>query len=198
MNAFKEQYDCQIEDFTVNEKYVEYKERQTSVWYKAVPVGRNTLAKQMKTIASIATFDRKFTNSSGRKTVVQSLREDFHLLAISELTGHANPDSISSYIHNPLEKELRMSNKLALFSSSTTITVTAANASSGPRTEALREVSVNSPTLPSITQQQWITAVMVQCIFPSTCSSMLIPMIQAMAVACCEFLQMKGSKFLDF
>ena len=29
MRAFKEQYDCQIEDFTVNEEYVEYKERQT-------------------------------------------------------------------------------------------------------------------------------------------------------------------------
>lgn len=63
MNAFKEQYDCQIEDFTINEEYVKYKERQTSasVWYKAAPVGRNTLAKQMKTIASIATLDGKFT-----------------------------------------------------------------------------------------------------------------------------------------
>ena len=62
------------------------------MWYKAVPVGRNTLAKQMKTIASIASLDRKFTNSSGRKTVIQSLREDFHPFEISELTGHANPD----------------------------------------------------------------------------------------------------------
>lgn len=212
MRAFKEQYDCQIEDFTVNEEYVEYKERQTknrqgdegssrkrarkyntkiwktdggekdpyrafveyvghrpqgdkvpgnffltpvdgpttNVWYKAVPMGRNTLAKQMKTIASIASLDGKFTNSSGRKTVIQSLREDFHPLEISELTGHANPDSISSYSHNPLEKQRRMSNKLAGFSSNTTTTVTAANASGGPRTEALREVYVNSPALPSV------------------------------------------------
>ena len=165
MRAFKEQYDCQIEDFTVNEEYVEYKERQTknrqgdegssrkrarkyntkiwktdrgerdpyrafveyvghrpqgdkvpgnffltpvdgpttNVWGKAVPMGRNTLAKQMKTIASIASLDGKFTNSSGRKTVIQSLREDSHPLEISELTGHANPDSISSYTHNPLK-----------------------------------------------------------------------------------------------
>ena len=29
MRAFKEQYDCQIEDFTVSEEYVKYKERQT-------------------------------------------------------------------------------------------------------------------------------------------------------------------------
>ena len=180
MRAFKEQYDCQIEDFTVNEEYVEYKERQTknrrdegssrkrarkyntkiwktdggerdpyrasveyvchrpqddkvpgnffltpvdgpttNVWYKAVPVGRNTLAKRMKTIASIASLDGKFTNSSGRKTVIQSLREDFHPLEISELTtGHANPDSVSSYSHNPLGKQRRISNKLAGFSSS--------------------------------------------------------------------------------
>ena len=212
MRAFKEQYDCQIEDFTVSEEYVEYKERQTknrqgdegssrkrarkyntkiwktdggerdpyrafveyvghrpqgdkvpgnffltpvdepttNVWYKAVPVGRNTLAKQMKTIASIASLDGKFTNSSGRKTIIQSLREDFHPLEISELTGHANPDSISSYSHNPLKKQRRMSNKLAGFSSSTTTTVTAANASGGPHTEALREVYVNSPAHPSV------------------------------------------------
>ena len=88
----------------------------TNVWYKAVPVGRNTLAKQMKTIAYIASLDGKFTNSSGRKTVIQSLREDFHPLEISQLTGHANPYSISSHSHNPLEKQRRMSNKLAGFS----------------------------------------------------------------------------------
>ena len=29
MRAFKEQYDCEIEYFTVSEEYVEYKERQT-------------------------------------------------------------------------------------------------------------------------------------------------------------------------
>ena len=29
MRAFKEQYDFQIEDFTVNEEHVEYKERQS-------------------------------------------------------------------------------------------------------------------------------------------------------------------------
>ena len=112
----------------------------TNVWYKAVPVGRNTLAKQMKTIASIASLDGKFTNSSGRKTVIESLRKDFHPLEISELTGHANPDSISSYSHNPLEKQRRISNNLAGFSLSITTTVTAANASGGPHTEALREV----------------------------------------------------------
>ena len=67
-----------------------------NVWYKAVPEGRNALAKQMKTIAYIASLDGKFTNSSGHKTVIQSLPEDFHPLEISELTSHANPYSIGT------------------------------------------------------------------------------------------------------
>ena len=134
MRAFKEQYDCLLQDFTITDQYVEYKERQTknrqgdegssrknarkynnkiwktdggerdpyraftkyvehrpkgenvpenffltplakptsSSWYKAVPVGRNTLAKMMQKIASIACLDGKFPNSSGRKTVIQT------------------------------------------------------------------------------------------------------------------------------
>jgi len=62
-----------------------------------IPIGRNTLAKQMQNIASIAFLDGKFTNSSGRKTAIQSLRDDFDPLEISELTGHANPESM--HIH---------------------------------------------------------------------------------------------------
>ena len=91
----------------------------TNVWYKAVPLGRNTLAKQMKTIAFITSLDGKFTNLSGRKTVIQSLRDDFHPLKISELTGQANPDSISSYSDNPSKNNEGCQRiKLAWFSSS--------------------------------------------------------------------------------
>ena len=46
-------------------------------------------------------------------------------LEISKLTGHANPDSIASYSHNPLEKQRKqrqMSNKLAGSNPSTTTT----------------------------------------------------------------------------
>ena len=64
---------------------------------------KNTLAKQMQSIASIASLDGKFTNSSGRKTVIQALHDDFDPLEISQLTGHASPESISSYSHNPLK-----------------------------------------------------------------------------------------------
>ena len=43
-------------------------------------------------------------------------------LEISELTGHANPESITSYSHNPLEKQRQMLIKLAGFNPSTTTT----------------------------------------------------------------------------
>lgn len=98
----------------------------------------------MQSIASIASLDGKFTNSSGRKTVIQTLRDDFDPLEISELTGHANPESISSYSHNPLEKQRRMSNKLAGFIPSTTTT-------NSDSSHALREIVVNSSAPPSNT-----------------------------------------------
>jgi len=216
MRAFKEQYDCQLDDFTITEQYVEYKERQTKnrqgdegsatkrarkynnkIWktdggerdpyrafteyvghrpkgekvprnffltpvenptsnvcYKMVPVGRNKLAKQMQEITSFSSLDGKFTNSSGRKTVIQSLRDEFHPLEISELTGHADPGSIASCSHNPLEKQRRMSNKLAGFSSTVTTTT---NANRGSSTQVLREVTVNSPALPTTVENNTTT-----------------------------------------
>ncbi|KAK3755850.1 hypothetical protein QZH41_003947 [Actinostola sp. cb2023] len=87
----------------------------SGVWYKSIPIGVNTLSKMMKQIADKAGLKGKFTNSSGRKTTVQLLRDEFHPLEISELTGHANPESITSYSHNPLEKQRQMSNTLSGF-----------------------------------------------------------------------------------
>ena len=56
-----------------------------NIWYKVVPIGRNTLGKQMQNIASIAPLDCKFTNSSGRKTIIQVLRDHFDPLENSYL-----------------------------------------------------------------------------------------------------------------
>ena len=117
---------------------------KSNVWYKMVSIGRNTLAKHMQSIASIASLDGKFTNSSGRKTVIQALRDDFDPLEISELTGHANPLSISSYSHNPLEKQRQMSNKLAGFNPSTTTT-------NSDSSHALQELVINCSAPPSNT-----------------------------------------------
>ena len=52
-----------------------------------------------------------FTNTSGRKTAIQSLRGHFDPLAISELTGHANPSSIQSYSHNSIQTQKEMFDK---------------------------------------------------------------------------------------
>ena len=109
-----------------------------------VSINRNTLAKQMQSIASIASMEDKFTNSSGRKTIIQALRNDVDPREISELTDHANPESISSSSHNPLEKRRRMSNKLASFNPSTTTT-------NSDSSHALREIVVNSSAPPSNT-----------------------------------------------
>ncbi|KAK3731884.1 hypothetical protein QZH41_000659 [Actinostola sp. cb2023] len=95
----------------------------SGVWYKSIPIGVNTLSKMMKQIADKAGLKGKFTNSSGRKTTVQLLRDEFHPLEISELTGHANPESITSYSHNPLEKQRQMSNTLSGFRNPSSSTV---------------------------------------------------------------------------
>ena len=57
-------------------------------------------------------------NSSGGKTAIQTLREEFHPLEISELTGYANLKSISNYSHS--HKKRRMSKKMAGYNASTT------------------------------------------------------------------------------
>ena len=125
---------------------------KSNVWYKMVPIGRNTLAKQMQSIASIASLDGKLTNSSGRKTVIQALRDNFDPLEISELTGHSNPKSIASYSHNPLEKQRKqrqMSNKLAGSNPSTTTT-------NSYLSQALRVIVLHSSAPPS--NQQLLVA----------------------------------------
>ena len=110
----------------------------------------------MQKIASIACLDGKFTNSSGRKTVIQSLRDEFNPLEISELTGHADPNSIANYSHNPAEKQRRMSNKLAGYAPSATITVKHAGNTSSTSPSLSPGVVANSSTaaLPPVVQSR--------------------------------------------
>ena len=77
----------------------------SNIWYKSCPIGVNTLSSMMKKIANKAGLIGKYTNSCGRKTAIQLLIDEFHPVEISDLTGHANPESITSYSHNPLEKQ---------------------------------------------------------------------------------------------
>ena len=72
--------------------------------YKTLALKRDGQGNFMKSIPENAGIQNEgnFTNSSGRKTAIQSLRSHFDPLTISKLTGHANPNSIQSYSHNSL------------------------------------------------------------------------------------------------
>jgi len=124
---------------------------KTNIWYKKSPVGVNALRKMMATIKSTAGIQGKFTNSSGRKTAIQSLRGEFSPLEIAELTGHANSDSISSYSHNPLEKQRRMSNKLAGYTpaitATNTIVTSATETTTSSASSAISSSTSTNPTM---------------------------------------------------
>ena len=108
-----------------------------------VPIGRNTLAKQMHSVASIAFLDGKFTNSSGSKTVIQTLRDNFDPMEILELTGHATPESaMTAIILWKNSGDFRK--KFAGFNTSTTTT-------NSYSSQALRKIVLKSSTPPSNT-----------------------------------------------
>ena len=77
---------------------------------------------QRRVLRPLSPWATKLTKLRGRKIVIQALCDFFDLLEISKLTGPANPESISRYRHNTLEKQRRMSNKLAGFNPRTTTT----------------------------------------------------------------------------
>ena len=86
-----------------------------NIWYKKLQMKRDGLANIMKRTAEKAEIKNEgnFTNTSGRKTAIQSLPGHFDPLAISELTGHANPSSIQSYSHNSIQTQKEMFDRLA-------------------------------------------------------------------------------------
>ena len=66
------------------------------IWYKKLPLKRDGLANIIKRMVEKAEIQKEgnFTNSSGRKTAIQSLRGHFNSLAISELgTPNLSPSS---------------------------------------------------------------------------------------------------------
>ena len=107
-----------------------------NIWYKKLPMKRDGLANIMERMAEKAGIKNEgnFTNTSGRKTAIQNLRGHFDPLAISELTGDANPSLIQSYSHNSIQTQKEMFDILATpaRSSSTAVynnTATTVNAS---------------------------------------------------------------------
>jgi hypothetical protein len=85
------------------------------IWYKKVALKKDGVAALMKRMAETAGIanDGHFGFSSGRKTAIQSLRSKYDPVTISELTGYANPASIMSYSHNPLNIQREMCQHLA-------------------------------------------------------------------------------------
>ena len=112
---------------------------------------RDGLANIMKRMAEKAEIKNEgnFTNTSGRKTAIQSLRGHFDPLAISELTGHASPSSIQSYSHNSIQTQKELFDRLATpgRSSSTAAynnTATTVNASTSNQQQFLESLFNNN------------------------------------------------------
>ena len=125
---------------------------RNEVWCKRLPLKRDGLGNIMKRMAKQAEIDNEghFTNTSGRKTAVQSLRGYFDPVGISELSGHANPSSIQSYSHNSLGTQRDICQRLAGCSSTTlqNNTTTSVNVSNDGNRQVLSSI-FNSTTLTS-------------------------------------------------
>ena len=83
-------------------------------WFKATPVGRNTLQSMMKKSASDAGISGKnVTNHTARKTMVQTLRNaGFTAENIMEKSGHKNMSSIINYSTISDEDQKKMTSAL--------------------------------------------------------------------------------------
>jgi len=88
---------------------------QTKEWFKVGPVGINKLNGLMKTMAQKAGINNEcLQNHSGRKTMIQTLREnDIPLTHIAQLSGHKNLKSIENYSKVSTKQQMKMSQVLS-------------------------------------------------------------------------------------
>ena len=76
-------------------------------WYKAAPLGKNTIGKFMKTMATAAKISGKKLNHSARKTSAERLLQaNVPPTLIQNITGHKNVQSISNYAKASKNKTL--------------------------------------------------------------------------------------------
>ena len=74
--------------------------KTNSQWFKRQPIGLNNLSSTMKRMAAIAGIEKKLTNHSARKHLVQKLSEkNVPANQIMQITGHRNIQSINNYSH---------------------------------------------------------------------------------------------------
>ena len=89
---------------------------QTSVWYKKMPVGKNTINNIMKTMKENSPLkdvcpDKKLTNHSARKTVVKRLKSSgIPKCEIKNITGHSSEQGLDDYDSGDENEQRNMSN----------------------------------------------------------------------------------------
>ena len=89
---------------------------QTSVWYKKVPMGKNTINNIMKTMKENSPLkdvcqDKKLTNHSARKTVVKKLKTSgIPKCEIKNITGHSSEQGLDDYDSDDENEQRIMSN----------------------------------------------------------------------------------------
>ena len=93
-------------------------------WFKCQPMGvskLNTLIRDCSKAAGLAT-DKRITNYSARKTLVQKLRDsDVPPTEIVQITGHKNLQSINNYSSSGEKQQMAISTLLSTACSSTSV-----------------------------------------------------------------------------
>ena len=95
---------------------IKYKRQSDSIiWYKNQPMGKNKLGKFMASASTeIGITDKKVTNYSVRKTMIQRLMDaKFTPNEVAQLSGHKNLKSLDSYMTASDETQKQMSLSLS-------------------------------------------------------------------------------------
>ena len=102
---------------------------KSNVWYTKIRMGANTIGKIIKSITVCLGTDKKLTNHSMRKTLVQKLKKSGQPRhKIKEITGHARESSLDDYDEVDEEERKEISHVISGFAgkksaSSSTCTV---------------------------------------------------------------------------
>ena len=83
-------------------------------WFVKAAIGVNKLNGLMKTMATAAGLEGRFTNHSGRKTMMQTfVNNNVPPTQIIQHSGHKNLQSVNSYSHITTEQQQNMSDMLS-------------------------------------------------------------------------------------
>lgn len=83
-------------------------------WFYTSNLGKNTINTIAKTMGKDAGIEKRLTNHSARRTVIQQLREnDVHPLDIIQLTGHKNIEGLKPYDKTSDKKKNEIQNMIS-------------------------------------------------------------------------------------